>query len=141
MTVVDVLSQRLEIEQETCKRQCDAINELRLELSVFKGAQVRFLSFLHMNNASSCMRWVAAQGRAAAGACGAFCCKMPIADAFNIRSVSVFISFISVCLVFGFLLKASSHFNHVSSNALLERRRGSGAAQARANQSSSFTHN
>ena len=43
MTVVDVLSQRLENEQETCKRQCDVINELRLELSVFQGAQVRFL--------------------------------------------------------------------------------------------------
>jgi hypothetical protein len=40
MTVVDVLSQRLEHEQEASKRQADLINDLKLQLLAFQGVQV-----------------------------------------------------------------------------------------------------
>jgi hypothetical protein len=40
MTVVDVLTQRLENEQENCKRQSEAINNLRIELAAYQGTQV-----------------------------------------------------------------------------------------------------
>ena len=42
MTVVDVLTQRLESEQETCKRQLESISDLRLQIMAFQGARVRF---------------------------------------------------------------------------------------------------
>jgi hypothetical protein len=40
MTVVDVLSQRLEHEQELSKRQADVINDFKLQLLAFQGVQV-----------------------------------------------------------------------------------------------------
>jgi hypothetical protein len=40
MTVVDVLTQRLENEQESCKRQSELINSLRIELAAYQGTQV-----------------------------------------------------------------------------------------------------
>jgi hypothetical protein len=40
MTVVDVLSQRLEQEHESSKRQADTINDLKLQLMAFQGVQV-----------------------------------------------------------------------------------------------------
>lgn len=41
-TVVDVLTQRLENEQESCRRQSEVINALRIELAAYQGTQVIF---------------------------------------------------------------------------------------------------
>ena len=43
VTVVDVLTQRLENEQESCKRQSEAISSLRIELMAYQGTQVSAL--------------------------------------------------------------------------------------------------
>lgn len=85
MTVVDVLSHRLENEQETCRRQTELINELRLELTAFVGVQVRDAVAV----ICCCSRYShacsSAKGRVAASPSFRLCEQMPIANAVDVR--------------------------------------------------------
>jgi hypothetical protein len=52
VTVVDILTQKLEIEQDSCRRQSQLISDLKLELLSFQGLQVWPLPLL--SHASAC---------------------------------------------------------------------------------------
>ena len=87
MTVVDVLSHRLENEQETCRRQTEVINELRLELTAFVGVQVCDAVAVVCCCSRCSHASASAKGRVAASPSFRLCEQVPIANAVDVRLI------------------------------------------------------
>jgi chromosome segregation ATPase len=88
MTVVDVLSHRLENEQETCRRQTEVINELRTGAhGVSWECRSLSLPLLSAAVAAVLTRLFSAKGRVAASPNFRLCEQMPIANAVDVRLI------------------------------------------------------
>ena len=103
ITLVDILTQRFENEQESCKRQSEVISDLRHELIAYHDVQVCLMLLiptLHLPSVLPPHVCTAAQSCSSAGPCIRVCEEVSVAHVVDVRfglRVSFFSRLISLC--------------------------------------------